>query len=296
VAAAPEEDDPLLSMLQEESITGAESDQELLGGETEVNPFIADEKAESANFDFDIEKSEPASIPAPKPAPANEGAGTISQAILDFDLGGDSLAASSSATQHYDESESDIAATIVNPDVASLDSLSAGKAEEQVGTTSLVDFELDVPDVVKPHAAHDDLISDDEMAATSIMSIEPDEDMEFDVQLTESTILGNPGGAGFDLSGISLDLGEKANADAPAATPTAELEALAEELDESTLDDGGAVSDPRRDEVNTKLDLAKAYEEMGDLEGARELLGEVVGEGAPDQVAEAQAILTRLNV
>ena len=45
-----------------------------------------------------------------------------------------------------------------------------------------------------------------------------------------------------------------------------------------------SVAEPRpRDalweEANTKLDLAKAYEEMGDLEGARELLQEVVGEG-----------------
>lgn len=33
------------------------------------------------------------------------------------------------------------------------------------------------------------------------------------------------------------------------------------------------------EEVATKLDLAKAYEEMGDLEGARELLQEVLKEG-----------------
>ena len=33
------------------------------------------------------------------------------------------------------------------------------------------------------------------------------------------------------------------------------------------------------EEVATKLDLAKAYEEMGDLEGARELLQEVIKEG-----------------
>ncbi len=49
------------------------------------------------------------------------------------------------------------------------------------------------------------------------------------------------------------------------------------------------------EEVTTKLDLAKAYEEMGDLEGARELLQEVVKEGDATQREKAQAILTRIS-
>ena len=49
------------------------------------------------------------------------------------------------------------------------------------------------------------------------------------------------------------------------------------------------------EEVTTKLDLAKAYEEMGDLEGARELLQEVVKEGDAAQREKAQAILTRIS-
>jgi pilus assembly protein FimV len=34
---------------------------------------------------------------------------------------------------------------------------------------------------------------------------------------------------------------------------------------------------------------------MGDLEGARELLQEVIGEGSPDLVEQAQAILDRIS-
>ena len=49
------------------------------------------------------------------------------------------------------------------------------------------------------------------------------------------------------------------------------------------------------EEVSTKLDLAKAYEEMGDLEGARELLHEVVKEGDVIQREKAQGILTRIG-
>jgi pilus assembly protein FimV len=50
------------------------------------------------------------------------------------------------------------------------------------------------------------------------------------------------------------------------------------------------------EEVTTKLDLAKAYEEMGDLEGARELLQEVVKEGNASQREKAQAILSKISV
>lgn len=49
------------------------------------------------------------------------------------------------------------------------------------------------------------------------------------------------------------------------------------------------------EEVTTKLDLAKAYEEMGDFEGARELLQEVLKEGNPTQREKAQAILATIG-
>lgn len=49
------------------------------------------------------------------------------------------------------------------------------------------------------------------------------------------------------------------------------------------------------EEVATKLDLAKAYEEMGDLEGASELLQEVLKEGDAAQKEMAQAILAKIS-
>ena len=45
------------------------------------------------------------------------------------------------------------------------------------------------------------------------------------------------------------------------------------------------------DEVGTKLDLARAYIEMGDKEGAVELLREVEDEGSPKQQADAKGLL-----
>jgi pilus assembly protein FimV len=105
--------------------------------------------------------------------------------------------------------------------------------------------------------------------------------LEFDVKLTDSMFLGQPmGSQEFDIGTINLDLSS------PPDAPVAESSAPAEVA---------PAHDEHWEEVNTKLDLAKAYEEMGDLEGARELLQEVVGEGSIDLVEQARTILGRIG-
>jgi pilus assembly protein FimV len=54
------------------------------------------------------------------------------------------------------------------------------------------------------------------------------------------------------------------------------------------------VKDERWQEVATKLDLAKAYQEMGDGAGAKEILDEVMRDGDEQQRASAQSILDQL--
>ena len=49
------------------------------------------------------------------------------------------------------------------------------------------------------------------------------------------------------------------------------------------------------DEITTKLDLARAYMDMGDPEGARSILDEVMGEGNDDQKREAEEIISQLG-
>jgi pilus assembly protein FimV len=78
-----------------------------------------------------------------------------------------------------------------------------------------------------------------------------------------------PGVGGVDLGGISFDLGKGGG--------------------------GGAPVDARWQEVATKLDLAKAYEEMGDKDGARELLNEVMKEGDAAQQQQAKQMLDALR-
>ena len=57
-----------------------------------------------------------------------------------------------------------------------------------------------------------------------------------------------------------------------------------------------SVLDGQWHDAATKLDLAKAYQEMGDVEGAREILQEVLHEGDDQQKAEAQALMAKLGV
>ena len=47
-------------------------------------------------------------------------------------------------------------------------------------------------------------------------------------------------------------------------------------------------------EVGTKLDLARAYMDMGDPEGARNILEEVLQEGSQTQKQEAQRLIDSL--
>jgi pilus assembly protein FimV len=49
------------------------------------------------------------------------------------------------------------------------------------------------------------------------------------------------------------------------------------------------------DELETKLDLAKAYIEMGDAEAARDITEEVLRKGSSEQKKTAESILERLK-
>ena len=105
-------------------------------------------------------------------------------------------------------------------------------------------------------------------------------DLDFDLGMPEDeplTATAQPDAPEIDLSGISFDLDE-----APALSSdevVSEPEAI---LAESS-------------EVDTKLDLVTAYIDMGDNEGAKELLDEILQEGGPNQRLRAQDILKTLG-
>lgn len=82
----------------------------------------------------------------------------------------------------------------------------------------------------------------------------------------------------FDMSGFDLDL--------PASDVATEA---------APQEQGAAVElTPAQMEMETKLDLAIAYQEIGDKEGARELLDEVIKGGSGEQASRASAMRAKL--
>jgi pilus assembly protein FimV len=86
----------------------------------------------------------------------------------------------------------------------------------------------------------------------------------------------------------------------PAETTTIDFALDTVSLDlGSTEKQAEAPAQPAHDDhwydVQTKFDLAKAYQEMGDKEGAREILAEVIKEGDAQQQAEANELLAKLE-
>ncbi|MGH8672924.1 MAG: FimV/HubP family polar landmark protein, partial [Burkholderiales bacterium] len=104
---------------------------------------------------------------------------------------------------------------------------------------------------------------------------------------------GPQAGASLDFD-LDLDLGTQKPA-APAAAAPVDLSTISLDLGGPGSGAPAESSDPRWQEVATKLDLAKAYQGMGDKEGAKELLNEVIAQGDTAQQNEAKQMLAALG-
>ena len=106
---------------------------------------------------------------------------------------------------------------------------------------------------------------------------------------------GDSGGMAFTLDFPVENITEKS---APAAPPAAVgLAGISLNFDDAAAP-GGLTAEGKDDhwqEVATKLDLAKAYHEMGDASGAREILEEVLREGDAEQREAAQQLSEQLG-
>jgi pilus assembly protein FimV len=162
--------------------------------------------------------------------------------------------------------------------------LGAGASESAEPRIDTTDLDLEVPSISPaeaPAAPSMDIefdLGQPDTPATSAAPALPasgnsvDFDFDLDIPATSAPAPGSIAPAA-DFSGISLDL------DTPASEPAAEAPAAASEEDNP--------------EVSTKLELAQAYEEMGDIEGMRELLQEVLSEGSSSQQDSARSKLAQ---
>lgn len=102
----------------------------------------------------------------------------------------------------------------------------------------------------------------------------------------------------FDLTSIDLDLDlEGSGVPQVDAVPfsVAETQFEAAPAIEAETPEAEPAGGADNEEAETKLELARAYEEMGDKEGALELLDEVMSEGSPRQQAAARDMIARLG-
>lgn len=267
-----------------EAVVAAEQ-EETADAEAAVDELIsATDSAQEGDegalvFDLDIGGSAPATGQAPEPAAGNEAAGdaVATTSSIDFELPDVDLDATGDRF--------DLAATIVSSDAAAIDAFDEGEkpsAAEAAAAASAAPSEEPVVDLEK----------------TSFDNSLLDFDFELDVPEAASAATGAMP-AGLDLTSIDLDLEkfDEGLAGSGDEMPASMIETRLEgDLPGMGLeaDDGGAPG-PDNEESETKLELARAYEEMGDNEGALELLREVVAEGSERQQAAARDMIARLS-
>jgi len=113
---------------------------------------------------------------------------------------------------------------------------------------------------------------------------------EIDPAADESSDDSSEGGNDDINNDMNNDVAEEIAADSDD-----ELDLDSIEIDDS-LFDSDEVAEGARDEASTKLDLAVAYEAMGDMDGAREILQEVMAEGNDSQKAEAEKLMEKWSL
>ncbi|MGY2045283.1 FimV/HubP family polar landmark protein [Pseudomonas pergaminensis] len=219
-----------------------------------------------------------------KPAPAQPEAFDT-----DFDLSLDDLEEASPAE--------------VKDDQQTFESLLKQQTEAKASPDDLSDFDLDLQlDAPASAQSDDDFLSGLEDQMKDVPAVEPptltpaapdDFDLpeDFDLSLAdEPEAPAKPDAFASELDDVNAELDRLSQSlEHPSIEPsfTAQDAALGDDEPEFDFLSG-------TDEVATKLDLAQAYIDMGDADGARDILSEVLTEGDETQRGEAKEMLGRL--
>lgn len=239
----------------------------LLDEPQEPAPTAAEDDFDSA-FDLSLDDLETASpaVVTPEPALTPEPAAELDEFPLDDDL--------------------------------SFASVLQEQTEPKENLDDLSDFDLDMDLGNNPSPAtlaeDDFLLSlDDEpkdLPGAEVKTAEPaldDLELPADFDLSLADEMDEPDAFAAELNDVNAELDRLSQS---MAEPTfTEEDAMASAADEPDFDFLSGT-----DEVATKLDLAQAYIDMGDADGARDILNEVVGEGDDGQKSEAKEMLSRL--
>ncbi|MBN0986213.1 FimV/HubP family polar landmark protein [Amphritea pacifica] len=276
----PDADDDLAALVEEPEEPEADSLEDLLaGGEDDIAP---EPEEDVADLEFDIQ---PTADVAEEPEPVEE-----PDDDLDFNLD-----VADDTGSEEDEAIARMAEEPVEDEFDDLDSLLNGGESEAVAEDETADSELDEllagvdeADVEELDVVDSDADLDDDLQAL-LDSAEDDEivldEEEFDAPQAE------------DDSTLSHDLDAELDSELEMLLSDAGTDELSLDVSEEAEDDSleGLNLLEGADEVETKLDLARAYIDMEDLDGAKDILEEILREGSEAQRAEANSLLSSLS-
>lgn len=183
-------------------------------------------------------------------------------------------------------------------DDLSFESVLQQQTEIKESLDDLSDFDLDMDLGAEPSPATlaeddfllslDDDVKDLPAAEVPVTAQMPDDlELPSDFDLSLADEMDAPDAFSAELDDVNAELDRLSQS---ISEPTfSEEDALASAADEPEFDFLSGT-----DEVATKLDLAQAYIDMGDADGARDILNEVVTEGSDGQKSEAKEMLSRL--
>ncbi|MFZ6047138.1 FimV/HubP family polar landmark protein [Pseudomonas sp. CR3202] len=244
-----------------------------------------------SGLDLDLGEEKPAAI-QPAAAPVNE----LSLDDLEFD----DLVEPAKAEDALD----------FDLDIGSAAELSSASETLEL-SDDLADFSLDLEPAAQPASAEEDefLLSLDSDFDAPLAAAEPaapeaevttagllDLPADFDLSLLDEPVaepVADNDSFAAQLDEVSAELDQLSDSLQQQAEPVAVLEAERAEKELGEEDDFDFLSGT--DETATKLDLARAYIDMGDTEGARDILDEVMSEGNDTQQQEARELIARLS-
>ncbi|GAA5121293.1 FimV/HubP family polar landmark protein [Alloalcanivorax gelatiniphagus] len=154
-------------------------------------------------------------------------------------------------------------------------SLASGAADQPSSDAGLGDLELSLDDLE---------LDDGDAPGDRALDSDLDSDLAFNDDQPEPA-------RDESLDDLSLDLDDQG----PLAGSPSEPAPGGVEGDDMLGDDDDFDFLGETDENATKLDLARAYIDMGDAEGARDILNEVLSEGSEEQQGEARELLSRVG-
>lgn len=213
----------------------------------------------------------PEPAPEPEPTPAPEALAELDEFPLDDDLSFESVLQQQTEIK---ENLDDLSDFDLDMDLGG-NASPATLAEDDFLLSLDEDLKdlpaAEAPPVTEPTLDDLELPADFDLSLADEMDAAPDQPDAFESELND---------VNAELDRLSQSLGE------PSFTAEDALASAADEPDFDFLSG--------TDEVATKLDLAQAYIDMGDNDGARDILNEVVTEGDAGQKSEAKEMLSRL--